>query len=98
MLIPTNQNLTTCGDLRPITLRNVDLNIISKIIIKRLGPHLNQRINEDQSAFISGRKIIDNIILVQEIIHSLSTAKTIIVGSLLKWISQRLSTKWVGSS
>lgn len=38
VLLPKNKIPTTCGDLRPIALQNVELKIISKLIVERLKP------------------------------------------------------------
>ena len=49
--------------------------IVSKIIVVKLRPYLEKLISSCQSAFIPGRKGIDNAILAQEVIHSLSKKK-----------------------
>lgn len=74
VMIPKKPNPTSCGDLRPIAQRNVDLKILSKLLVERLKPFLSSRIDPVQSAFIPGRKIADNIILVQEIMHSMRSS------------------------
>ena len=49
--------------------------IISKTIANRLKSILPRIIPENQGGFIKGRKILDNIILVQEAIHTSSHRK-----------------------
>ena len=43
----------------------------SKIIVARLRPFLDKLISPLQKAFVRGKKGIDNVIIAQEIIHSL---------------------------
>ena len=49
--------------------------MITKIIVARLRPYLEKIISPFQTAFVSGRKGIDNAIIVQEIVHTLSKKK-----------------------
>lgn len=57
-------------DYMPTSLCNVIYKIIAKTLAKRLKLHLPDYIDPAQQAFIEGRRIIDNIIIVQEITHS----------------------------
>ncbi|KAJ4730974.1 RNA-directed DNA polymerase (reverse transcriptase)-related family protein [Rhynchospora pubera] len=43
-----------------------------KLVANRLRPHLKKVISQEQNAFIKGRCIADNIIMVKEILHSFS--------------------------
>ena len=49
--------------------------MITKIIVARLRPFLEKIISPLQAAFVPGRKGIDNTIIVQEIVHTLSKKK-----------------------
>ena len=71
-LIPKVQGPQMLGNYRPINLCNAVYKIVTKIIVARLRPFLDKLISPLQSAFVPGRKSVDNSILVQEIIHSLS--------------------------
>ena len=48
---------------------------MTKIIVAKLRPHLEKLISPLQIAFLPGRKGIDNAIIVQELIHSISRKK-----------------------
>ena len=63
------------NNYRPISLCNTVYKIITKIIVARLRPFLDKIISPLQTAFVPGRKGIDNVIVVQEIIHTLSRKK-----------------------
>eukprot|EP00253_Pinus_taeda_P001985 PITA_01985 len=53
-----------------ISLCNTSYKLITKIISIRLKNILPDIIPENQGGFIKGRKILDNIVLVQEAVHS----------------------------
>ena len=70
-LILKCDNVVSMTDLRPISLCNVLYKIISKALAKRLKQCLSKCISEEQSAFVEGRSIIDNVIVASEIIHAM---------------------------
>lgn len=53
------------GNYRPITLLNTDYRLLGKILASRLGSALSSRIDSAQSAFLPGRRMADNILLLQ---------------------------------
>ena len=71
-LILKIQGLETLGNYRPISLCNTVYKVVTKIIVSRVRPFLEKLISPLQSTFVLGRKSVDNAIIVQEIIHSLS--------------------------
>ncbi|KAM6590718.1 hypothetical protein CsatA_013323 [Cannabis sativa] len=75
VLIPKMQNPKRPNQFRPISLCNVMYKVISKIIANRIKPILPSLICPTQAAFVPGRSIQDNNILVQEIIHSFNRKK-----------------------
>ena len=75
VLIPRIQGLETIGNYKPISLCNSVYKIITKIIVARIRPHLERLITPFQTAFILGRKGVDNTIIVQELIHTMGRAK-----------------------
>lgn len=49
--------------------------MITKIIVAKLRPMLDKLVSLDQSTFVPGRNGIDNAIIMQEIIHTISKKK-----------------------
>ncbi|XP_057418984.1 uncharacterized protein LOC130713213 [Lotus japonicus] len=72
VLIPKVDVPTQMKDLRPISLCNVVYKIITKVLVSRIRPYLDQIIGPLQSSFIPGRGTTDNAILAQEVIHYLA--------------------------
>ena len=54
---------------------NVIYKVVAKIIAKRLRPLLDTIISPLQEAFVSGRQILDNLVVAQELIHSICVHK-----------------------
>ncbi|XP_038697968.1 uncharacterized protein LOC119995523 [Tripterygium wilfordii] len=69
VLIPKVVNPTKFSDLRPISLCNLVNKIISKIMAIRLLPNI---ISSNQSAFVKGGDISDNVLLAQELLAHLN--------------------------
>ncbi|XP_072981980.1 uncharacterized protein [Typha latifolia] len=67
ILIPKKPALMSVGDFKPISLCSIVYKLISKILANKLKPLLNDIISKTQNAFIPGRQVIDNHILVQEV-------------------------------
>lgn len=75
VLIPKIQGPATIGNYRPISLCNSVYKIITKIIVARIRPHLDTLISPCQTAFVLGRRGVDNAIIVQELIHTIGRTK-----------------------
>ncbi|XP_022030689.1 uncharacterized protein LOC110931611 [Helianthus annuus] len=69
-LVPKVDTPNSVLDYRPISCCNVIYKCISKIITDRLKGSLDTLVSINQSAFVPGRKITDNILLTQELMHN----------------------------
>ena len=56
---------------RPISLCTVAYKTVTKIIANRLQLLLPNLIGPNQTSFVPGRHIVDNIVVAQEVVHSM---------------------------
>ena len=74
-LIPKQDLAQTPDRFRPIALCNVVYNIISKVVANRLRPLLPSLVSGEQSGYVEGRKILNNIIQAHEVVHFLTSKR-----------------------
>lgn len=68
-LIPKVKHPQSVTQYRPISLCNVCYKLITRTITNRLGPALSSVIDNQQSAFVPGRLITDNVLIGFETMH-----------------------------
>jgi hypothetical protein len=64
-LLPKKEDAASIKDYRPISLVHSFAKLITKLLANRLAGRLDQLVSPNQSAFIKGRFILDNFMLVQ---------------------------------
>jgi len=74
-LIPKKEDATNIKEYRPISLVHSFAKLITKLLASRLAGRLDQMITPNQSAFIKGRFILDNFMLVQHTLRYLHQQK-----------------------
>nr|XP_016459868.1 PREDICTED: uncharacterized protein LOC107783415 [Nicotiana tabacum] len=66
--MPKKPRVQTFSDLKPISLSNFINKVISRVIHYKLEKFLPRYISPNQSGFVKGRSIFENILLTQEIV------------------------------
>ena len=74
-LIPKRDNPSGLSDYRPISLVGSLFKIIAKLLAKRLKSVMPHIISEPQSAFLSGRNILDGVLIANEVVAGWKKAK-----------------------
>ncbi|GJU50139.1 putative RNA-directed DNA polymerase, eukaryota, reverse transcriptase zinc-binding domain protein [Tanacetum coccineum] len=69
-LIPKTTTPLKVNEYRPISCCNVIYKCISKILTNRIIEGIKEVVSENQSAFVPGRRISDNILITQELMHN----------------------------
>uniref|UniRef100_A0A2N9F2I1 Reverse transcriptase domain-containing protein n=1 Tax=Fagus sylvatica TaxID=28930 RepID=A0A2N9F2I1_FAGSY len=83
-LIPKVAKPESIHQFRPIGLCNTLYKVVTKILVLHLKPLLSNLIHPLQASFIPSRKASDNVIMVQELIHSMSNSRSTVETMALK--------------
>ncbi|CAN0876058.1 Transposon TX1 uncharacterized 149 kDa protein [Linum grandiflorum] len=73
VLLPKVTTLERMTELRPISLWNMLYRLVAKVLANILRGVLPQIIGDEQSAFMKGRSIFDNIIVAFDLLHYMKT-------------------------
>lgn len=71
VLLPKKDVPVTFADFRPISLCNFLNKVFTRILCLRIKPLLSKIIWDEQTVFVPGRDIVDNVLLAQELIKHL---------------------------
>uniref|UniRef100_A0A453G6D3 Reverse transcriptase domain-containing protein n=1 Tax=Aegilops tauschii subsp. strangulata TaxID=200361 RepID=A0A453G6D3_AEGTS len=80
-LIPKRANAASLGDYRPISLIHLVAKIFAKVLSLRLAPKLNNLVSPIQNAFIPGRSLHDNFMLLRQttrLLHHLGAQRILL--------------------
>ncbi|XP_060170771.1 uncharacterized protein LOC132601723 [Lycium barbarum] len=71
VLLPKKNEVESYSDMRPISLSNFINKVISRVVHNKLEKALPRLISTNQSGFVKGRNIIENVWLTQEIVSDI---------------------------
>lgn len=74
-LIPKKPDACRIGDFRPISLLHSIAKIIAKLIASKLCPWMGELVQINQLAYIPGRNLHDNFLLVRQVARNLHKKK-----------------------
>nr|KYP63874.1 Retrovirus-related Pol polyprotein LINE-1 [Cajanus cajan]KYP63887.1 Retrovirus-related Pol polyprotein LINE-1 [Cajanus cajan] len=74
-LIPKVDNVSSLKQMRPISLCNVAYKVLTKALASRLHGMMAGLVGPNQCSFVPNRHTNDNIIITQEVIHSMNHKK-----------------------
>lgn len=75
-LVPKSDHADTITNYRPITCCNTIYKVVSKMLTNRLKQILPEIISPNQSAFVAGRTIVQNILICQDLVRLYNRKQT----------------------
>ena len=90
-LLPKKDNAVQIKQYRPIYLLNVSFKIFTKVAVNRLMQVADKIIRPTQSAFMSGRYILEGVVIIYETLHELHKIK--MNGVILKLVLKKPMTR-----
>lgn len=84
VLNPKNDRPESIKQFRPISLCNVIYKLITKVLVNRLKHCIEKLVHPLQTSFVLGRQATDNIVIIQEIVHSIRRSQANNVGMMVK--------------
>ena len=94
-LIPKVKDPTRITEYMPINLCNVLYKLIAKVLDNRLKKVLPHIISPNQSAFIPGHLILDNVLVAFEALHTMDTCMIGRKGYMALKLDMRKAYNWV---
>lgn len=95
-LLPKKDGASELRDFRPVSLEHGAIKIFSKALANRMAPELASLVGSHQSAFVRGRALHDNFMLVQGTARKLHALRE--PACLLNLIYLKPSTHWIEHS
>lgn len=82
-LVPKSKSASSVKEFRPISLCNVIYKIVYKVMAMRLCLVIDSAVGKQQSTFLQGRQVLDNVIIAHEILHTLKQKRQGCHGSMV---------------
>lgn len=76
-LVPKVNNPKKASQFLPISLCNVSYNVITKAMTNHIKEVMRELIGPEHSSFVPEKQIVDNIIVYQEVMHTMRKKKGI---------------------
>jgi hypothetical protein len=74
-LVPKLEEVTRIEQYRPICMLNVSFKVFTKVLANRLSLVAPKIIRPSQTAFMSGRSILEGVVMLHETLHELKRNK-----------------------
>ena len=74
-LIPKQKEVKQVHQYRPICMLNVSFKIFTKVLANRLVAVADKVVRQSQTAFMTGRNILEGVVILHETIHELHRKK-----------------------